>query len=146
MEATASSPGPDIVLVDDSSAEGYVFTATASSLGIANRIVSLNSADAALEYLNDETERLPGLIILDVRMPGRTGLEALALLRESRRRGLAEVPVIVLSNSDDPRDRDAARELGALDYVVKPENLAGYRAFLTELQNYLKGSVQPATP
>lgn len=60
----------------------------------------------------------PELIVLDVNMPGGTGVEALRKLKQSTRtRG---IPVIVVSGVDDPDMPLRMRELGALDVLAKP--------------------------
>jgi len=56
------------------------------------------------------------LIVLDVMMPGETGLQ----LVESLRRGRDEVPVLMLTARGDPDDRVAGFEAGADDYLAKP--------------------------
>jgi CheY-like chemotaxis protein len=60
----------------------------------------------------------PALIILDINMPGGTGLEALRKLKQSAR--TAEIPVMVVSGSDDAGMPAQARALGAADYLPKP--------------------------
>jgi CheY-like chemotaxis protein len=60
----------------------------------------------------------PALIILDINMPGGTGLEALRKLKQSAR--TAEIPVMVVSGSDDAGMPAQARALGAADYLSKP--------------------------
>ncbi|MDE1465981.1 response regulator [Spartinivicinus poritis] len=60
-----------------------------------------------------------GLIVLDLGLPDGDGL---TLLRELRREGL-ELPVLVLTARDEPRDRVLGLDSGADDYLVKPFNL-----------------------
>ncbi len=69
-----------------------------------------NEARAALKSLAFD------LIVLDVMMPGETGLE----LVDSLRRGRDEVPVLMLTARGDPDDRVAGFEAGADDYLAKP--------------------------
>jgi DNA-binding response OmpR family regulator len=61
---------------------------------------------------------VPALIILDINMPGGTGLESLQKLKRSAR--TAEIPVVVVSGSDDAGMPAQVRALGALDYLPKP--------------------------
>lgn len=82
----------------------------------------------ALAQLRGGTQR-PDLLILDVMMPGRDGLETLRELRLQHR-----LPVIMLSARGEPVDRIVGLELGADDYLSKPclprELLARVRAQL----------------
>ncbi len=83
---------------------------------------------AALARLRDAEQR-PDLLILDVMMPGRDGLDTLRELRAQHR-----LPVIMLSARGEPVDRVIGLELGADDYLAKPclprELLARVRAQL----------------
>lgn len=64
---------------------------------------------------------LPSVILLDLKMPRRSGLEFLAWMRDQP--GLAAIPVIVLSSSQESSDIDRAYELGARSYLVKSVDL-----------------------
>jgi two-component system response regulator CpxR len=83
---------------------------------------------SAIERLADPQTR-PDLLILDVMMPGRDGLQTLRELREKH-----SLPVIMLSARGEPVDRVIGLELGADDYLAKPclprELLARVRARL----------------
>src|SRR5207302_9343910 len=76
------------------------------------RVASADDAAGALAGLASEK---PDVIILDLGLPDRRGLEVIA---EIRRR--SPVPIIVLSARDDERSKVAALDLGADDYVSKP--------------------------
>ena len=72
------------------------------------------SAADALRYLDTET---PDLVVLDVMMPGMTGLDVLKSVRADAR--LAGVPIVIYTALSDEKTRTAARALGASGYVVK---------------------------
>lgn len=67
-------------------------------------------------------EDLPDLILLDIMMPKMNGIEALKILRADEK--TKDLPVIVCSAKDFKTERQAAAELGALDYLIKPFNPA----------------------
>ena len=75
------------------------------------------------------------LIILDIMLPGQTGIEVLKQLRQTR----SSVPVLMLTAKGDDVDRILGLELGADDYVPKPCNprelLARIKAILRRSQN-----------
>lgn len=88
----------------------------------------VHDGEAVLAHLRDPATR-PDLLILDVMMPGRSGLDILRELRAQHR-----LPVIMLSGRGEPVDRVVGLELGADDYLSKPclprELLARVRAQL----------------
>jgi CheY-like chemotaxis protein len=60
----------------------------------------------------------PDLILLDINMPGGTGIEVLKRLRVSNK--TQQIPVIVVSGDESATTEAIARELGALDFLHKP--------------------------
>jgi len=73
----------------------------------------------------------PDLVFLDLSMPKMDGLQVLEFL--GSRPGLKHIIVIVLSGSDYERDIAAAKELGAVDYIVKPLSLEAIRRVIKNL-------------
>jgi len=75
----------------------------------------------------------PDLVILDLMLPGRSGKEILATLRERR----PELPVIILTARGEVRDRISGLDAGAVDYLVKPFALA---ELVARVQAQLRGA------
>ena len=113
-----------ILIVDDEPQIRRVMRTTLSSHGYS--VLEAASGEQALEKLRAER---PDLIILDVNMPGMSGLETCAEIRTS-----SDVPVIMLTIRNTERDKVQALDAGADDYVVKPfgvqELMARIRAAL----------------
>jgi CheY-like chemotaxis protein len=128
---------PDILLIDDSAPEGQVLQMLAEAACLPNRVVHMASGSAALDYLNDAQHAFPGLALLDINMPGLSGLETLAAIRSSDTPQVASLPVVVLSTSGTDSDREAAARLKVLDYVVKASTMTEYRDFVGRLPAYL---------
>lgn len=61
----------------------------------------------------------PDLILLDIILPKKDGMEVLEHIH--RNESLSQIPVIIISNSGQPVEIDRARELGAVDWLVKAE-------------------------
>jgi two-component system response regulator CpxR len=99
-----------------------------------------HDSDTGLALLHNPSTR-PDLLILDVMMPGRDGLDTLRELRLKHR-----LPVIMLSAKGEPVDRVVGLELGADDYLTKPclprELLARIRAQLRRNAPATAGSMQ----
>jgi CheY-like chemotaxis protein len=67
---------------------------------------------------------LPHLVILDLNLPKRSGIEILAAIREDPT--LQAARVVVLTSSDSPADRKACEALGVLEYLRKPMDFDGF--------------------
>jgi len=80
------------------------------------RVAEADNAAAALRLMAAEK---PDLVILDLGLPDRGGLDLIAEIRKSSR-----VPIVVLSARHDERSKVAALDLGADDYVAKPFGMA----------------------
>ncbi len=115
---------PRILIIDDDVDLGGLLTEYLEAEGFEARIVhnGIDGADAALSEEYDA-------VILDVMLPGRSGVEVLQQIRRSSR-----VPVIMLTARGDHVDRVVGLEMGADDYVPKPcyprELVARLRAVL----------------
>ncbi|RYZ42048.1 MAG: sigma-54-dependent Fis family transcriptional regulator, partial [Myxococcaceae bacterium] len=119
-------PGPRILLVDD---DPGVLRALRGLLGDEGfTTVEARSAAEATRLL-EAPDAPPALMLLDLRMPGETGLELLARLP----RPLA-VPVVVLSGEASPAEAVQALKLGATDFVEKPPSA---ERLITALRNAL---------
>src|SRR5436190_2813294 len=114
-----------VLVVED---EVKVARALEAGLGREGYVVTVARTGEEGYYLLD-TARFD-LVVLDLMLPGRDGLEILATLR-SRHRG---IPVLILTARDGVQDRVAGLDAGADDYLVKPfafpELLARLRALL----------------
>jgi two-component system KDP operon response regulator KdpE len=114
----------NILVVDDEAQIRRVMRSTLSAQGYV--ITEAKTGEEALELMRKER---PDLILLDVNMPGMGGLDA---CREIRR--TSDAPIIMLTVRNAERDKVAALDAGADDYVVKPfgieELLARIRAAL----------------
>jgi two-component system, OmpR family, KDP operon response regulator KdpE len=113
-----------ILVVDDDPQIRRVMKATL--VGHRYEVVEARTGEEALERLAEE---MPGLVLLDMNMPGMDGLETCRAIRAG-----SDIPVIILSVRNAEKDKVAALDAGADDYVTKPfsieELLARIRAAL----------------
>ncbi|CAN5176907.1 hypothetical protein BH23VER1_BH23VER1_33920 [soil metagenome] len=120
-------PTETILVVDDQQQNIQVVGATLRAIGY--EIVPAASAEEATTRL---AARLPDLILLDVRMPGTSGI---AFCRQLRSDPLtAHIPVVFLSAADDSNLIVEALEAGGIDYITKPFNKA---ELLTRVRTHL---------
>ncbi len=78
-------------------------------------VLSAHTGEDALTLAREHT---PDLIILDVMMPGKGGIETCRALKEDP--NTAVIPVILLTARSSKADREAGNEAGADDYITKP--------------------------
>jgi len=114
-----------ILLVEDDENDVWFLERSFKTAGIDNPLHVAPDGEEAISYLAGEGKYgdrarhpLPHLIILDLKMPKKTGLDVLAWLREQE--VLYCLPVIVFSSSAHPHDVEHAYRLGANAFVVKP--------------------------
>jgi chemotaxis family two-component system response regulator Rcp1 len=113
-----------ILLVEDSSAHARLIATGLSLIGFPHHLTRANSAERALELLGDRerfSRRNPDLILLDLHLPGRDGLEVLAHLKSSAI--YRTIPVVMLSASAQDSDVRKAYDLHANAFVRKTESL-----------------------
>ncbi len=84
------------------------------------RLTIFDDGKLALNKLNDisQSKEIPRLILLDMNLPGISGLDVLKRIKENH--GLRCVPVIMFSTSENPKDIKLSLENGANAYVTKP--------------------------
>jgi DNA-binding response OmpR family regulator len=108
--AKGRSMAQTILVVDDEPSIVEVL-----SLYLSREGYSVLSADNGETALNLAREARPDLIVLDIMLPYKSGLEVTSLLRREH-----NIPIILLTARSDEIDRIAGLEIGADDYVVKP--------------------------
>ncbi|MBC7927168.1 MAG: response regulator [Bryobacteraceae bacterium] len=130
-----------IFLAEDNPADVYLLR---EALGVENdseiELVVAHDGEEAMDFVHRRGKfgslAKPDLIVLDLNLPKSDGSDILRCIRESTE--LREIPVVVLTSSDSPRDRAAAARLGADGYITKPSDLDAFlslgltlRAFAT---------------
>ncbi len=81
--------------------------------------IEVFSADSAEEGFNIAKKEKPDLILLDILLPKASGVEMLEKLRKNSK--IAGIKVLAFSNYDDPETKKRAKELGAIDYLIKTD-------------------------
>lgn len=130
-----------ILLVEDSP-EDYETTARAfRRSGLKNPIFRCADGEEALDYLHrrgdyadPQKSPCPGVILLDLNLPGTDGREVLSEIKAHPR--LKQIPVIVLTTSSDDRDVEACYRAGASSYIQKPVDLEGFMKAIERLNDY----------
>jgi CheY-like chemotaxis protein len=130
-----------ILLVEDSP-EDYELTLRAfTKAGLKNPVCHCTDGDEALDYLHRRgsfadpaKSPRPGVILLDLNLPGTDGREVLHNIKSSD--DLRQIPVIVLTTSADERDVQACYLAGANTYIQKPVTIHGFFEAVQRLANF----------
>ena len=99
-------------------------------------IIIARDGEEAIEYIRNwrPDDPRPRLILLDLKLPKRSGFEVLESFRNHV--ALAMTPIVIMSSSGDASDIQIAYRLGANSYLVKPVNFDDYMQIGKRLQNY----------
>jgi CheY-like chemotaxis protein len=130
-----------ILLVEDDENDVMLLQRAFRRAAIVNPLQVVRHGDDAVAYLEGTGEfadraqhPLPVLMLLDLKLPRRTGLEVLRWVKE--RAGLRRIPIVVLTSSKNDDDVNRAYELGANSYVVKPVSFETLLELVKSLELY----------
>ncbi|MBV8881442.1 MAG: response regulator [Planctomycetaceae bacterium] len=122
-------PVPPVLLVEDDPNHAMIFAHAWKRAGRRPTLETVSDGDQAVAFLACEgafQERardvVPTRVILDLKLPRRSGLDVLAWIREQPR--LRALPVSILTSSEETSDRTRAEALGVEGFHVKPVGLA----------------------
>jgi CheY-like chemotaxis protein len=113
-----------ILLAEDDEGHAYLVQQNLQDAGLANRIVHVTDGQEALDFIHctgaykDRVPNGPLLLLLDINMPRVDGVEVLRRLKADPKTD--QLPVIMLTTTDDPREVQRCYELGCASYVTKP--------------------------
>ena len=107
-----------IALAEDDSDDQLLFTEALKQVSQESVLHTMPNGMFLLDFLEERRASLPDVIVLDVNMPGMSGIECLKIIRKTT--GLDHLPVIIMSTSTNHKTIDDAFASGANSYAVKP--------------------------
>jgi len=138
-----------ILLVEDNDDDIILTQCALEDAGIVNPVLVVSDARRAIAYLSGDGEYqdrgaypMPCLILIDLWLPGISGHDLLAWMRQ--RSALSQIVRVVLTGSDNPADVKKARELGANAYVLKPLSVDQLTTPGRNLHTLLRGRISAA--
>ena len=115
----------EIILVEDNPSDADLTIRALKKCNVTNKILHLKDGQEILDYIfvdsdwkDDDTSRLPKVILLDLKMPKVSGIEVLRKLKADERTKI--IPIVVLTSSKEDPDVKECYRLGVNSYVVKP--------------------------
>src|SRR5687767_10805678 len=125
-----------ILLVEDEDNDVFFMKRAMKKAGL-NCPHVVTNGQCAIDYLKEaiyaDTAKLPGLVLLDLKLPRIMGLEVLSWIRDQSE--LREMVVIVLTSSKLKSDIEAANERGADSYLVKPNNCTALQKLIEKIKD-----------
>lgn len=128
----------DILIAEDNEDDILLIREAFETVNMTNRLALARDGVEALAYLRGEGRfnqcPLPGMVLLDINMPKKTGLEVLEEIKSDPR--FRPIPVVMLTVSE--RDEDILRsyDQGACSYIRKPVTFARFIAVVKEFELY----------
>lgn len=129
------SPPLNLLLVEDNDDHAELIRMSLAKSGAGFRVIRASDGDAALRVLRERRalsadERID-LVLLDINLPGKSGLDVLQEIKSDP--ALRSAPVIALTTSDAEKDRALAYQRHANSYLVKPVD---YDRFLELVEDF----------
>jgi len=131
-----------ILLVEDDLNDIFLVKRAFKMAQIQNPLQVVTDGQEAISYLrgegkyeNRELYPLPKLIVMDIKMPRRTGFEVLEWVKGDGK-PLRRIPIVIVSSSDNPADINLAYELGANAYMIKPVEFRAVEHLFESITHY----------
>ncbi|WP_339922603.1 response regulator [uncultured Cyclobacterium sp.] len=126
----------NILLVEDNEGDIFLISEALEELNLPLQISFAKDGRAAIEFLNTcqkfGSNPTPDLVLLDINLPFKNGLEVLKFIKESD--SLRRLPVIMLTTSSNQKDINDSYTNHANSYIVKPFGSGGYHEILHRVQ------------
>ncbi|MBT4334175.1 MAG: response regulator [Candidatus Cloacimonetes bacterium] len=123
-----------ILIVDDDMVDIMTVRRALKEINVTNPTVAKNNGEEALEYLMNESEEDPCIVLLDLNMPKMNGIEFLQKLNQTGKK--KHVPIIVLTTSKDEQDKIQSFDLGASGYMLKPVDYDKFVEVMRTIHSY----------
>ncbi|MFI5361024.1 MAG: response regulator [Elusimicrobiota bacterium] len=131
----------EILLVEDNPDDEQLILMSLKKSGVGNDVAVAHDGQEALDLLfgksaapGETMTRLPVVVLLDLHLPKIDGLEVLQRIRADARTKL--LPVVILTSSNEERDRVESYSLGANSYVCKPVDFGAFADAVKRLGLY----------
>ena len=131
----------DVLLVEDNPNDALLTIRSLKEQNLANEIVHLSDGQAALDYLfaegtysSQNIQKVPKVVLLDLKLPKVGGLQVLKRLRDDARTKL--LPIVILTSSQEESDLVESYKLGANSYIVKPVEFENFSKAIREVGLY----------
>ena len=147
---TAGHTNVTILIAEDDEGHAELVLEQLRSAGVSNEIIRFRDGQELWDYLMAESRRTPlydghgFLLLLDIVMPRLDGLEVLRRIKTDKQ--WHNLPIIMLTTTDDPREIESCYTLGCNCYITKPMEYERFAEMLKRLGLFLMVVQTPKTP
>lgn len=128
----------NILLVEDNPGDVELTEDALRRSKVATKVSVVTDGEDAMDYLRQqrtyEEETMPDLVLLDLNLPRKDGMEVLKEMKADS--NLRHIPVVVLTTSEAERDILASYELGANCFISKPVDLTEFRKIVESIDDF----------
>lgn len=122
-----------VLLVEDDTVDAMTVMRSFKELRISNKVEHKKDGVEALNYLQHANPK-PCLVLLDINMPKMNGIELLQRMKQDDE--LRKLPVVMLTTSNDERDKIESYKLGVAGYMLKPVNYQNFVQVMKSINTY----------
>jgi CheY-like chemotaxis protein len=130
-----------VLLVEDDDVDTITVKRSLRDLGANVKLVRSTNGEEALEYLRNQNNEMPGIILLDLHMPRMNGIEFLKIIKADQK--LKIIPVIVFTTSREDCDIIDSYQLGVAGYIIKSFSYQDFLESMRMLHSYWNLSMLP---
>jgi CheY-like chemotaxis protein len=130
-----------ILVADDDAHDTMLVQLAVKRAELSLQLTSVKDGQEVIDYLlgrahfaDRNSHPFPKLLLLDLKMPRLSGFDVLDFVRSQP--GLRQLPIVIFSSSDDPKDIQRAYDGGANSYLCKPHSNDDLSALLRALEEY----------
>lgn len=120
-----------ILLADDDEDDRLFFKEALLELKVKTRVTLVNDGQQLMNYLNNQKNKLPNVVFLDLNMPRKSGMECLIEIRKDNR--LKDLAVAIYSTSSSEENIEDAFVRGANIYIRKPDDFSSLKGVLEQV-------------
>lgn len=139
--AVPNQPMPPLLVVEDSNEDFEALQRLLGRSSLAIPIQRCVNGDQALAFLyhtgiyeDRQRSPRPGLIVLDLNLPGTDGREVLRRIKQEKT--LRKIPIVIFTTSNNPQDVEDCYQYGVNSYIIKPIDFAQLKRDIQTLVDY----------
>lgn len=124
-----------IILAEDDKDDQELFIEALDATKISAEVITVENGQELVNTLKDPAEPKPDIVFIDINMPVKGGKEALEEIKSDQE--LKDIPAVMLSTSNHPKDIEETFNKGANLYIQKPSSFTGFILILKKVLNLL---------